>query len=122
MTPPSFQGQPLSRREIAIAREAMVKGAQHARLFPCQSDNEDFARWASGAYPLPQIQRPREVKDGMGARWRYVRGLEWRTSEKELWQGLASYGSCHITENRIHIWADLLAAPTETVDDPGDDA
>jgi hypothetical protein len=87
-----------------------------------QGNNPPTNAWNSGAatteaarrYPLPKVTRPREVIfQGCTFRWTAGGGLQVRMSDK-VW---ASLDGIAIIESRRAVLADLLANPTEEVDE-----
>lgn len=71
---------------------------------------------AAKRFPLPKVTRPRVVADSEGNAWRVVDGnLECRDAVNE-WTRVRH---CGITAERLRMWADLLANPTEEVEEEG---
>jgi hypothetical protein len=115
---PQFDGQPMTKREVLIAREAYITGARAFFCHPvvmagpatCRASDEVEAK-APVLYPLPKVTRPRERRASDGATFRVVGG--------EL---MANYGGGWVHEQVIGVplaplVADLLANPTEEVDE-----
>jgi hypothetical protein len=75
-------------------------------------------REAEKRYPLPMVTRPRVVTDSFAIAWRLADGaLEFRLSQSAPWRVTPHYGPMGVTVERIRLWADLLANPTEQVED-----
>ncbi len=73
-------------------------------------------RWAAVAHPLPVVMRPRVVTDNTLVSWRVVGGaIQWKSGTD--WNRLSSVTGERIflTEERVCLLTDLIAAPTETV-------
>jgi hypothetical protein len=103
------------RERAAYARAMMIHGGQ----------SWDEAHCAAGrVYPLPKVTRPRVVQDpNKPYRWFRVIGGEvyaktTRYSDGE-WTPLAGNWSIPATPEMIRLWVDLLANPTEEVEDDG---
>lgn len=107
----------------AVRREraAYLAGLeQHA----CTQEGHDrLKRDVSLHYPLPRITRPRVVRDtstdGCPIEWRVTNGnIECRQAAG-TWYEVAERGGAKmwITPQRVAFLADLLANPTETVED-----
>lgn len=133
MSAPEFDGQPMTKREILIARAAFVQGAGHewdnanprggAADFQSRSARRREA--AEGWYPLPKVTRPRVVVDSGGDEWTIhpsaglqVRcaGLQVRyayAGRKDGWKDPSGTDFLGF-ESTV---ADLLANPTEEVED-----
>jgi hypothetical protein len=71
---------------------------------------------AARAYPLPKVTRPRVVMDARGVKWKVMEGrlhaLEphcdgWARADNTHWL---------LPPDRVSLWADLFANPTEEVD------
>jgi hypothetical protein len=93
-------------------RNAFVAGVYHGRA--CGIAN--LHTYADSTFPLPKIIRPRIVKDpNIIGEWRCVDGeLQVRYGPMQPWSAVDYAG---VTTARVRLWADLLANPTETVDD-----
>lgn len=115
----------VSERDAVIReRKAFQHGAEHGKEYRTDS----FASAAKSFYPLPKMTRPRVVREnGIGGEyeWRAVDGViecrnvtggsaltKWRTNDGTS----ASFGM-FISARRVRLLADLLANPTEEVDD-----
>jgi len=111
----------VSERE-AVLRERAAYDAGVADVFRTARalggiEHVDARKWADQIFPLPTIERPRVVPDphGMNVVWSVKNG---RISPR----GSSAWGQRtveHITPERVALWADLLANPTETVEDDG---
>jgi hypothetical protein len=121
------------REAVLRERAAFAEGASWQRYRGPSADVLASARLslteaeAAHTYPLPRVTRPRVVRDphdDYGQEWRVVNGrLEFRPPYGQWGEAHkrtdAIYdGSCLFpTLERIRMWADLLANPTETVED-----
>lgn len=126
----AFNGKPLTAREVMIARQAFEQGAEW--MF-CTGD-----AWAAGdspaecrrsarharavqAFPFPLVRRARVLGDGKGGLWRLVgTDLQYAESNKSptvphQWCAAGYY----VTKERLAIWNNLFANPTEEVEDDG---
>lgn len=124
----------LTERDVVVReRAAWAAGwlsapANHS----CSKDTVEMARaHAKQIYPLPRVTRPRVVADPHGSnwtqKWRVRDGaIEWEKSwdgKGDKWVPLTpqamprTNGSPEnieqVTNQRIAMWADLLARPTE---------
>lgn len=126
---------PTTKQEVLALRRAFEQGVDTLyfhRGIPNTADAElargEARSRAASYYPLPKITRPRVVSDpepGYDQKWRVKDGVlefnghtGWR--EAHGCSASGSYGTCLFpTPARIMLWADLLANPTETVDDEG---
>ncbi len=104
------------KRERKAFEDGMVRGS--AREF---TNIARVRQAASEAYPLPKITRPRVVDDPHdcqeGSAWRVVEGrieYRWKGDKPSAWR---QYASSPITPERVAMWANLLANPTEEVPD-----
>jgi hypothetical protein len=110
-------------RERKAAEDAFLAGTH--TTFSCSGAARDYARqWAVDAHPLPKVTRPRVVRDphDMNGRWAWYPTLnEFAYAHPEIsdgdFYGPAVYGPIPVTSERVRIWADLLANPTEDVED-----
>jgi hypothetical protein len=118
----TFDGEPLTKREVLIAREAYVQGI--ARGYGSYIPFDKAKGIAAERYPLPQITRPRVVKDPdkeFSQLWRCVDGVIEHDGAMSSWRSAFGKGPLHPsllvwpTVERIKLWADLLARPTEEV-------
>lgn len=124
----------ISERDAVLrVHAAFDEGARWQRLeihAPDRSGEmaDRAMREAKARHPLPKVERPRVVKDPhveFGQRWRCVGGeLQYTGSLNDppsdhSWHRLHkddTYHGCRIpTPERIRLWADLLANPTELV-------
>ena len=110
------------REYVTAQREAYVKGAQKWACYSC-ADNIDIPQaQAKHDYPLPRVTRPRVVRDEYGRQWRAINGdLFFREdgmpfADKRGWRGIDDE-QWHLDSHLIPTWADLLANPTEIVDE-----
>lgn len=124
-----------TERDLVLAKqEAFVEGSLLTfRHFDCSLGSEAGLKWrgssnlAAERYPLPKVTRPRVVQDPheRGMRWRVLRDKDqhgvtyleynaFNTGADASWRtGLGTYCA---TAERVALWADLLANPTEEVD------
>jgi hypothetical protein len=122
MSAPEYDGQPMTKREVLIAREAYTRRSRETYSV------EEWERSIRGlvegeaamTYPLPKVTRPRVVMDGDGAGWRFIpisEGVEngrfERSDTRDLWRPVSQVPAW---PDIIAILADLLANPTEEVD------
>ena len=125
MTPPAKYTE---RQLIEAKREAFVAGADWC-FHDCHTTRAlsitSRPRWIAAAkslFELPKVTRPRVVKDAEGVSWR-VSGdtVQWSVGKGCDWapRDWAPLSNSHIwlTVERVHLLADLLANPTEEVDD-----
>jgi len=121
-----FEGTPYSRRDLLVARDAAFGAVEWVfREMRCVGDRRiehvDGRSYAETTYPLPRVTRPRVVRDdgwpivdwqsdGLNLYWRYDGGLWVRYP-----QGVIERGPWP-TKERVALWADLIANPTETVE------
>lgn len=105
----------------AVLREraAFVRGSVLHRNAGCPRGEIESV--AKGYYPLPKITRLRVAKvtltAGIAFRFRWRNGrLEWANIGTEDWSGYGWIGECD-AEILIPVAADLLANPTETVEE-----
>lgn len=128
MSAAEFDGTPMTKREVLIARDA----ADDAVKFVFEMarrlggiEHVDGRTYAAECYPLPKVTRPRVVRDpehgGGGSyyewsvqhdrvhfRWSFAALDDW----KEATGGIANM-LLTPTPERIAVWAYLLANPTE---------
>jgi hypothetical protein len=121
---------PASARALVLAKRKAAALAMCAAYAECRTAGlrmlslehrigYDACRYclvsAAKRYPLPQIKRPRVVTDpNIIGEWRCVNGqLESRYRPDE-WRKVDYAG---VSIDRVKIWADLIARPTELVDD-----
>ena len=105
---------------ILAKREGYVRGA---RQFDMRGNTDwTYNASAKGVFQLPKITRPRVVrtKDYINDRtyevqWRVRDGvLEAQENICGEWRKGLSF---QVTPARVRVWSDLLANPTETVED-----
>lgn len=97
------------REAVLREREAYVKGRFEA------GKGLDWHARSRCLYPLPTITRPRVVKDPHSADivWRCDGGvLQYRQGNHEWSMGP---GYWYASPERVRLWAELLANPTEEV-------
>lgn len=113
------------RAAVLREREAFARGAQwawvnnYAQCAGAKFNHDGYVDGrAADHYPLPTITRPRVVKDPHKANtsWRCKDGLlwySWTNKENQGWYtGTVLWNP---TPERVKLWADLLANPTEEV-------
>lgn len=110
-------------RELAEAeRRAFVHGLDVRATLPERWDGN--AAEAARRYPLPTVTRPRVVQDAQGVLWRVQLGkgdtvlVEYTERGIPDWRDFNSLraGAPGISRERVALWADLLARPTEEVE------
>lgn len=122
----TFDGTPMTKREIRIARQAADSAINHA--WPWISSVGRSPWIGSDAikdrlYPLPKVTRPRVLKDRFGVDWRMAGNvLENRERDGREWRTTLAPTDCDGTSylgtaDRVKLWADLLARPNEEVED-----
>lgn len=132
-----FEGTPLTRREVLIAREAFDLGVSAVFDRLGEGPHTLFHAWpgsealAEEEYPLPRTRVPRIVADPEGASFGIAsdrRFLKFAVADGEILLVLDEDDSgngadarmwekIRPTPARVRLWADLLANPTEEVDD-----
>ena len=119
---------PTQRALIEAKREGYAMGARDwvREEFAFASN---VAAKAAERFPFPKISRPRVVEDlesEHGTDWRCVKGElefqrahgDWHPMLGRINDGPAFYGTIFKpTPKRVALWADLLANPTEEVED-----
>ncbi len=108
---------PRTAREVRIAREAARLAWEAAGL-----NQNKAGEFAAERYPLPTRTQRREVQDEYGIWWRVRTPEERATYDADIpleWSLDRHHWYVHTTdtEARLHLWADLLATPTEEVPD-----
>lgn len=101
-----------TEREYVLAqRDAFMAGLAD----PIQYWGKDALQEARKRYPLPRVTRPRVVKDATGWEWMLADGsqLRYRASFASDWSDSLNLGA----KGRIAALRDLLANPTETVEE-----
>lgn len=103
-------------RDLILAKREGF--ATHCKRM-CGWSDKTAERVAAEEYPLPKITRPRVVTDSQGTEFRVRDGdlLEGRRQDRPDNPGWGQFSAWDITPERIRLWADLLANPTEEVDD-----
>jgi len=126
MSAPSSDTPKMVSEREAVERErtAFVVGArwQHDNLGCDYARTEDAAR---KNYSHPKVERPRVVRDSHGDEWRICGGVlelrdgpAWRKQLEDGWKNANdAVAEILITLERVRLWSDLLARPTELVDD-----
>lgn len=83
-----------------------------------------FGEWngaqplARRLYPLPTVTRPRVVTDTKGRQWKVEDDILLTRHESSLWLAAEDVRDAFwFSRERIRLWADLIANPTETVED-----
>jgi hypothetical protein len=112
------------REAVLRERRAYILGLQDACWRDPETEEDAMARAeidAARRYPLPRVTRPRVVRDPehRPALWRLRNGaLEVLIDGTESWHVYPRSGEgLKATGARLNVWADLLANPTETVED-----
>jgi hypothetical protein len=127
MSAPEFDGQPMTKREVLIARryyeDGVVRGhACEFRGYP-GAGLVDLRTDIAKRLPLPKVTRPRVVtyvgpKPHHVFRYRVIDGrLEWATEHAEDW---TTYGAIQTDVQDAAFLAriaGLFSSPTEEVDD-----
>jgi hypothetical protein len=122
MSAPDFDGTPMTKREVLIARAASNNAidwllASAPELTWHRARGREYAEQR---YPLPKVTRPRVVRDRFGEKWRVApesgeTHLEWQDRNNDTrWE--KKLGNLVVTFDRVALWADLLANPTEEVE------
>ena len=118
---PEFQGSPMTRREVLIARLAYENGLVRGTAGEFVG-RLGLRRAVELAYPLPAVTRPRvvAVEDQPGVELRSVDGaVEYRKCRTEWWQINVAHGP-QLTTGVLAALRSLDAEPTETVTDEGE--
>jgi hypothetical protein len=106
------------REAVLRERKAFYCGAAHQH----DTDAGGNQVWEEGRrrYPLPKVTRPRVVRDREGWKWQCIDGrIQWSGPRGWRFADVMTY-AVRVTPERVVLWADLLANPTEDVED--DDA
>jgi hypothetical protein len=121
-----FLGEKMTRREVEIARYAFGDGARWAGYG--RGETPALLAAMRNKYPLPLVMRPRVVQDPHEG----VAGMLWmydgrRIVHRRPWVGGPLAGSLKHTEwsespvtptpERVRLWADLIARPTEQIEE-----
>jgi hypothetical protein len=120
MSAPRFDGERMTKREVLIARKAYKDGAAAER-----GHAHDDAGWkpaAEARYPLPKVTRPRVVRDqhNPAQEWIVEDGFLRCRNAGGAWMKWAEYklsADFAPLPERVALWADLLANPTEEVNE-----
>ena len=132
-TSPASVPSVTEREAVLREQKAFIEGAKVGRASRSECYDDPCPKCiaqAKARYPLPTITRPRVVPDPEHPdtwHWRFVDGgFEWAT----LWDGgnhwtrqplgsvvVVEEHVTRVTPKRILAWADLIAHPTETVED-----
>ena len=126
MSAPEFQGEPMTRREVLLARDAyangMVRGSACEFVGQINGGMSGLLRAAERAFPLPTVTRPRVVADPecpKHIRWsvsKVTDNVMCEVLEGDFWAlAGAGHSAFFPTKGRVKLWADLYAEPTETV-------
>jgi hypothetical protein len=115
-----FQGEPLTKREVLVAREAYTRATGAIMTV----DSRTAERWAAREYPLPKVTRPRVVTDAHGVQWSFVSATRFKDAllmaKRPEWTDFRNGGDMDyplISLELAPVLADLLANPTEEVED-----
>jgi hypothetical protein len=123
---PEFDGQPMTRREVLIARHAADEAvkwmfAQMRRVREVAVEHVYGRDYATVTWPLPKLMRPRVVRWPKSAApafdYRAKDGtIEWANPGQGDWTPYGSIQEDVQTPGFLRALADLLANPTEEVD------
>jgi hypothetical protein len=123
MSAPEFDGTPMTKREVLIAREAFHDGAKWRFRLACETwsdvrslNESEYMAETNARYPLPKVTRPRVVTGESGRAyqlWGRVDGVTVKCGS--LTEDLAFFAP-GIPLCDVPVVADLLANPTEEVD------
>jgi hypothetical protein len=122
---PEFDGQPMTKREVLIARRAFESGVhwmygRECVLPSAWPGDERMSRAASDCYPLPKVTRPRVARDprGIGSwgakKFADTLAIHYVGESDGAWS--PEFRHFLATPERVALWADLLANPTEEVE------
>ena len=104
-------------RERAAFERGFVTGRAGCPLAHAEELRPLGQKFAREAFPLPRVTRPRVVRWPDGGFVRLRNGAwQWGSDGLAYWRPLAPFYEAYATE-KVHILADLLANPTETVED-----
>lgn len=107
---------PSERECIERERAAAAWAMREFGLFSVREVASIRERTVRERFPLPKVTRPRVVKDSAGYEWRCNDNhLEWRLTRD--WHRPVDGASWRLSPDNVRLWADLLANPTEEVDD-----
>lgn len=115
----------ITDRDVVLReRAAFLKGANFAHTPEPGNELHTIRRkWVAQEYPLPGVVRARVVREnGYGSpAWRFDDGglqMQYRDGGQWLrWNSFRDYSESAPLPKRVAIWADLLANPTEEVED-----
>lgn len=106
-----------SEKECVLRERA---ACEHGMIVVFHGRNRDLGGawlgtrpYVEAKYPLPTVTRPRVVKDEFGTPWRVGADGDLRHQSAGCWGS----APVRVTMNRVTLWADLLANPTEEVGD-----
>lgn len=109
---------PTEREAVERERKAWDEAAY--RLSCCGAGSQESNRLRDNLYPLPKTTRPRVVRDPHASvlHWRFrEEKLEWCDGlDEDLWW---NEPRAAVTPARVALWADLIARPTEDVEEEG---
>lgn len=113
MSAPEFDGAPMTRREVLIAREAYMAAGMAYSGEPGLTLHRDAAE----AYPLPSVTRPRvvAVEDQPGLRMRVRDGVLQYSREDGFWSAVNPHQGPRLSTGLLTALRSLDAEPTETV-------
>lgn len=102
----------------AVLRERKAWDECAYRLSLVGTGSAESEQLKNDLYPLPKVTRPRVVNDPSDStvEWRFENnaGLVWRAVPGfPMWNGVSTW---YPKPERVKMWADLLANPTEEVD------
>ena len=111
------------REAVLREREAYIAAIEDAHAIYPEAYEHAIQRAKDNAarlYPLPNAERPRVVLDdgstGFAREWRVVDGHIESRRPDSAWHTLENH-PCDLSVNRARIVMDLLANPTEVVED-----
>lgn len=112
-----------AREAILREQQAFVDGAVHGAMHSGRALDQ-YRSAAEHRYPLPKVTRPRVVPDPHGGS-----ALEWSVRTDDTGKSRiavqrrhdpggfrTSFDGIYVTAERVALWADLLANPTEQVE------
>lgn len=108
--------QPESEAEYVYAlRAAYIEGWRSSeRASPIRWLDSHVEQAAREAYPITR-KVPRVVVDKYGVGWRFDEGEFWRRDKSWCEWSPADGDPAAVNVERVRLWADLLANPTEEV-------
>lgn len=102
----------ISERDKQLLRREGFMAGMRFHFSPNEVRDQRFAKDAAEIFPLPTITRPRVVRDPHGLRW------NWTVKDGVIHPKIDGLGQLEtITPQRVALWADLLANPTELVEE-----